>query len=860
MENRSSWLSLSSKANACGLVLRVSFLLFGIFTTPGWSAEVEATSSAADEAHRTYLETLRKENRYPTAVSCAQCHPDHFEEWSVSPHAYAMLSPVFNSMHTFITRRTEGTNGDFCIRCHTPVGMEREEDIYGSALLRSPAVREGVTCITCHRVSKDYGTSSGRISLEPGPLSHSIYGPAGDANLRAALGDSSLGLVTDEKERGKLIHKEAIQSPVISKSGQCSMCHDVNSPTGIRLESASTEFKHSPAAREGTSCQDCHMGVKAGTVLPDQERYTESGRDLNYAFEPAARIRNSPRDHSEGIETPPRKRTNHMFIGPDYSIVHPGIFPHSLATSEFTFGTRFRETFKEESKELVAYLKTLPTEPDPEAKEEAEKQNLRVASRTAEKHALSDWLSFRWEEGWGTEAFEELLSETERNRRLAGVAFPWADPDDPDGASKRRKTARLLLAKQFHLLNRAHVERTRILRRALQLGNFEVSRDDNRMLAFQLDVHNAMKGHAVPTGFDAERVMYLEVTVRDAHGNLLFQSGDRDPNGDLRDLHSSYVHASAPKEAHWLEQSSWKEALGLKRSKSELEWRPDPYLFSLQSKFITQNLAGGEREQVLPLNTSLDPLPFVRPPTTANVHTGRGGGARKQFRTIPPLSHRTAKYKLDRNQLSGARPYKLHLALRSQMVPVNLVKKISTVGFDMNLSPREVAQRVAYGHKVDTRGTRRGGTVTIWEHRLSLKEHSGGFRFNFTPSEERIMEVPIASFPFPHASKEELEANAIALRGVRDLKDYMIQHLGPHLPELWPGGVPEGLPLLPSSDSASLFPSDNEESATNSESEAPPIPPISESDETPPENTPAGNESRKIPPPDFGISETPSIP
>lgn len=47
------------------------------------------------------------------------------------------------------------------------------------------------------------------------------------------------------------------------------------------------------------------------------------------------------------------------------------------------------------------------------------------------------------------------------------------------------------------------------------------------------------------------------------------------------------------------------------------------------------------------------------------------------------------------------------------MVPVNLVKAISPVGFDMNLSAKEVADRVAYGHKVDASGKRRGGTVTL---------------------------------------------------------------------------------------------------------------------------------------------------
>ena len=40
----------------------------------------------AESAHRTYLQVLRSEKRFPTAASCSQCHPDHYTEWSMSPH------------------------------------------------------------------------------------------------------------------------------------------------------------------------------------------------------------------------------------------------------------------------------------------------------------------------------------------------------------------------------------------------------------------------------------------------------------------------------------------------------------------------------------------------------------------------------------------------------------------------------------------------------------------------------------------------------------------------------------------------------------------------------------------------------
>src|SRR5690606_12219658 len=99
------------------------------------------------------------------------------------------------------------------------------------------------------------------------------------------------------------------------------------------------------------------------------------------------------------------------------------------------------------------------------------------------------------------------------------------------------------------------------------------------------------------------------------------QSGDRDPNGDRRDLHSSYVHAQAPKVGKWLAETNWKDSIGLPRVKEDLEWRLDRDLFSLQSKFKNKTLAGGEHESVLPMNVSLDPLPFVRPPTRAEIQS-----------------------------------------------------------------------------------------------------------------------------------------------------------------------------------------------------------------------------------------------
>ena len=128
------------------------------------SAEIAAEEKASllEQAIDLSHAALFKDNCFPSAKECAACHPQHYREWSVSPHAYAQLSPVFNAMSNKLNALTAGTLGDFCIRCHTPVGMALSEPISGTNLDRHPASREGVTCITCDRINQTWGKGSGR--------------------------------------------------------------------------------------------------------------------------------------------------------------------------------------------------------------------------------------------------------------------------------------------------------------------------------------------------------------------------------------------------------------------------------------------------------------------------------------------------------------------------------------------------------------------------------------------------------------------------------------------------------------------------------------------------------------------------
>ena len=553
-----------------------------------------------DQAHH----NLFAENDYPSAKQCAECHPKHFREWSVSPHAYAQLSPVFNSMQNAVKILTNGTNGDFCIRCHAPVGMERGEAVTMSNLDRHPAAREGVTCIVCHRVNRSYGKGSGRLKLVKGDITQPVFGPQGNAVLEEVIArPEEFGVLKNSPNasvRGREIHRDAVPFFTLTTPAFCGTCHDVFGPNGFRFEDAFSEFKSSPAAEEGTTCQDCHMGK-----VP--------GENKGYAFEPIARIGNK--------WTPPRKHTNHMIAGPDYSIVHPGLFPHNL------------EAIREEGDgETTLGLAT-----------------------------MREWLQFDSDAGWGSEKFEKHLVD--------GYQFPkiWKD-------QAKRIEAHHIIQDQYQLLNEYRQRATQTLRAGYGLDTIQLVKSDAKGLRFRVRVFNRTNGHGTPTGFDSERLVYLNVVVWDSEGTIVFRSGDLDPNGDVRDTHSFYVHNGR---------------LPLDRQ-----------LFSLQSKFITRNVRGGEREQILPIAISPGPLPFLRPSTQALNVLGRPLDARKQKRNIEVGGQRWAEYRVPMDRLTGRGPYSARVTMRAGMVPVNLVHRISIAGFDYGLSAREVAKRIVNGHYI----------------------------------------------------------------------------------------------------------------------------------------------------------------
>ena len=558
------------------------------------NTEAPSTGQASAEVGkdaRAEHEALFAESRFPAAGTCGTCHPKEYREWSVSQHAYSQLSPVYLSLNNKINQLSNGSNGDFCIRCHNQVGANLGENSFDSNLTRHPTSREGITCVVCHRLNKEYGKVSGRLALVEGGLTEPVFGPTGNKEMARVLENShEYRVETNPEKSGRKIHKEAKQFASISSPAFCGTCHDVTLFNGFRLEEAFSEYRTSPAAARGVTCQDCHMGKVQGVV---------SG----YDFGPAAVV--------GGVPTKPRKLANHFFAGPDYSVLPPGIFPHNSDAQQMA--------------------------------------------------TIEEWLQFDIKAGWGTDAFEDKVADNHK--------FPerWESIDD-------RYDAREIIGEQLELLEWARQKRLEVLRAGYILGDIVTERADAEGIAFKVQVKNGMDGHNVPTGFSGERLVWLEVMVKDSSGKVVFVSGDRDPNGDLRDGHSSYVHAG----------------------KIEL----DQYLLSLQSYFVTQNGRGGEIEHVIPIPYPVTALPRVLPSPLSLVFTGEPPTERNHKRGIEPLGQRWGDYEVKANAMTGTGTYTATVKLISQPVPVNLIIAIQDVGFDFGLTPAHVRNELIAGAQV----------------------------------------------------------------------------------------------------------------------------------------------------------------
>lgn len=306
---------------------------------------------------------------------------------------------------------------------------------------------------------------------------------------------------------------------------------------------------------------------------------TTPGQPTGYSTGWAAKVNGNVVDDT-------RKLTNHMFIGPGYPIVHPGLFPFRMEEPPFT---------------------------------------------------PQQWLKFDYRAEWGSEAFER---EVESSPDHFDFPEEWRNRAD-------RETAWEIVQENLRRWKEREELRIGLLEKSSRVDGpfFDREPELGKPLEFHYRIENLNTGHNLPSGsLGAQPELWLNVSLIDPDGKRVWESGYVDSNGDMADLHSDDVQEG--KIPH------------------------DDQLVNLQSKFLTTNLKGTDREMYLPINIDLDQLPFIRPGAVPTSVLNHPPFARMEKRSLPPLASRKAKYKVSKRELTKPGTYRLAVRLRSRTEPM----------------------------------------------------------------------------------------------------------------------------------------------------------------------------------------------
>ncbi len=542
---------------------------------------LSAVASAGTDPHAAVF----AESQFPSAQQCAGCHPKVFWEWAVSNHAYASISPMFHKFEQTITDFASGTIGTFCVRCHqqiaTQMGEPREKPLWE----RSEISREGITCVTCHRVSMQFGKVNGERHVDAGDFAQPVVGAGtGTKYAEVVAKASEYGVAATPGAPGTPIHGTPIKFEQLSKSEFCVSCHQVAVHPGIKLEVVWEQYRGAPAAKAGITCQQCHMGK-----VP--------GEPTGFETWPIAIV------NGQTVGDPKQKHSNHMFFGPGYPIAHPGIFPFNPRALRWT---------------------------------------------------INDWLKFDYRAAWGDPTWENQVA-----RGTVKTEFPpeW-------NARADREDARYVISLNQKLLNDKKKSRIEVMENAMRIDGpfFDSTLVAQQPLKLHYRITNLDQGHNLPSGsLGAQPELWFNVVLLDPDGHRVWESGYVDKNGDMADIHSLEVASGAVPF--------------------------DKQLFNLQTKFLTTNLKGTDREMYLPINFDGDQLPHIRPPGVPTTVLNHPPTIRMEGRSLPPLGTRNASYKIPASAFTKPGKYILQSRMRSRAEPIYFMKFVgSTIDMEQSIN------------------------------------------------------------------------------------------------------------------------------------------------------------------------------
>jgi len=236
---------------------------------------------------------------WTNSLKCKSCHSEIFEQWSNSNHKHiAGSNPYYVVMETLAGEAEGQEFRKWCMGCHNPsavaTGLGKTTHAMAGNFLSNEMfeknaktlsndfkahgnfrVEEGVSCITCHQITKADSKGNASFVIE---LDRKKY----------AFEDSTSKVGQWFNQRlinsNPTVHKESYSKPLYKESRYCASCHDEFHPqNGIKIVSTFQEWEKSPFNNPNDkskhkSCIDCHMtNLKDDKFSPLKGTSTDGG-------------------------------------------------------------------------------------------------------------------------------------------------------------------------------------------------------------------------------------------------------------------------------------------------------------------------------------------------------------------------------------------------------------------------------------------------------------------------------------------------------------------------------------------------------------------------------------------------------
>ncbi len=296
--------------------LTISLAILGVVVGVGW---FQGAFAAKDEEG-----PMTPERVFPASSKCKKCHIRSNEEYEESTIARAIVSPTFRTMlEDYVSK---GKDKRYCLNCHAPQSLvfpDLVESMIKQIISGDPTF-EGVGCIQCHLIK----------AVDPNVKGH--------PSVKLAPGRTVFGGYKDFLE-SKAHDSQYLD--IFKKSDLCLACHTF-APPGVSTAEAVGNWKGSKAAKEGKSCQTCHMPQGFGESANEEKKRDIAGHEFN-GKSPALRKQAFELDYESEVRGAQTKLT----------VTLKNLVPHNVPTTHPIWnqvylqvvikGQNLREVYKE---------------------------------------------------------------------------------------------------------------------------------------------------------------------------------------------------------------------------------------------------------------------------------------------------------------------------------------------------------------------------------------------------------------------------------------------------------------------------------------------------------------------------------